>query len=316
MNPNISLPQLPSNLDPALRDYLFAWQKLITSKQLDDYSANTSIDNKADAIDQKADAIDQKADAIESRLSKIESSYKNYSNITVKPNASNPNYQIDIEWDSLYIEGILRTSGDFTLDITTSGLLGLDTGSEAVSTWYYLWAIAKADGTVSAILSTSSTSPTMPIGYTLKRLVSAVRNNSSGNFVSFEQKNENVTYTSNQTLYSTTSTTLDSGTNRDISAILPSVSTKFTGYMRGYANKTGSGYSYSVEIRGYALANPIYTCLIYAENQFTAGDYVSASSNFTCVTTNQIIFTYSGSSTPSPTTFMFSVHMIGFEIPL
>lgn len=38
MNPNISLPQLPANLDPKLRDYLFAWQKLITSKQLDDYN--------------------------------------------------------------------------------------------------------------------------------------------------------------------------------------------------------------------------------------------------------------------------------------
>lgn len=38
MNPNISLPQLPANLDPALRDYLFAWQKLITQKQLDDYT--------------------------------------------------------------------------------------------------------------------------------------------------------------------------------------------------------------------------------------------------------------------------------------
>lgn len=123
--------------------------------------------------------------------------FEPYKNITAKPNASNPNYQVDIEWDSLYIEGILSTSGDFTIDITASGLLGLDTGSEASSTWYYLWAIAKADGTVSAILSASSTSPTMPAGYTLKRLVSMVRNNSSGNFVNFVQENEIWGYVAN-----------------------------------------------------------------------------------------------------------------------
>lgn len=51
MNPNISLPQLPTNLDPALRDYLFAWQKLITQKQLDDYSANKSVDTRLAQIE-------------------------------------------------------------------------------------------------------------------------------------------------------------------------------------------------------------------------------------------------------------------------
>ena len=54
MNPNISLPQLPANLDPALRDYLFAWQKLITQKQLDDYNnssdLNTNLETKITAV--------------------------------------------------------------------------------------------------------------------------------------------------------------------------------------------------------------------------------------------------------------------------
>jgi hypothetical protein len=112
-----------------------------------------------------------------------------YSNLLVKRNAGTPNSKVDIAYDKLWIEGIEDTSGTFTLDITASGLLGLDTGAEAADAWYYIWIIAKVDGTVSAILSASSTAPTMPAGYTLKRLVSMVRN-TGGNFVGFVQEND------------------------------------------------------------------------------------------------------------------------------
>ena len=66
-----------------------------------------------------------------------------------------------------------------TLGTGTSGAGGIDTGTVAASTWYYVWAIAKPDGTKSAVLSTSSTSPTMPSGYTLKARVGTVRTDGS-----------------------------------------------------------------------------------------------------------------------------------------
>lgn len=67
--------------------------------------------------------------------------------------------------------------------ITTSGANGLDTGSEAPSTWYSVWIIfAPATGVVASLLSTSATSPTMPSGYTFKARVGWVRNDSAGNF--------------------------------------------------------------------------------------------------------------------------------------
>lgn len=70
-----------------------------------------------------------------------------------------------------------------TVDITASGALGLDTGSESSSTWYYVWVVGKVGGTTSAILSASSTSPTMPSGYQYKRRIGSVFNDSSSDLV-------------------------------------------------------------------------------------------------------------------------------------
>jgi hypothetical protein len=77
-------------------------------------------------------------------------------------------------------------SVNLTVDITASGANGLDTGSEATSTWYYLWVIYNGT-TVAGLLSTSSTTPTMPSGYTYKGLVGAVYNDSGSAFDDFHQ---------------------------------------------------------------------------------------------------------------------------------
>lgn len=89
----------------------------------------------------------------------------------------------------------LQQSGDLArnfstvseaIDITASGAGGLDTGSEASSTWYYIWVIAKDDNTIDGLLSASSSAPTLPSGYTFKALVSAVFNDSGSDFVDFK----------------------------------------------------------------------------------------------------------------------------------
>jgi hypothetical protein len=65
---------------------------------------------------------------------------------------------------------------------------GLDTGSKANSTWYYVWIIQRSDtGVVDALFSTSTTSPTMPANYDRKRRVGAVRTDGSGNLLAFTQ---------------------------------------------------------------------------------------------------------------------------------
>jgi hypothetical protein len=99
-------------------------------------------------------------------------------------------------------EIILKTSGgdcvilgsvDETVAITTAGAGGLDTGTEAASTWYYLWLIYNP-GTVdvAGLISASSSSPTLPSGYTYRALVGVVGNNASSNFIEFYQRGNRV----------------------------------------------------------------------------------------------------------------------------
>lgn len=57
---------------------------------------------------------------------------------------------------------------------------GLDTGSKASSTTYFVWLIQRSDtGVVDALFSTSSTSPTMPTNYDRKRLIGVIMTDGS-----------------------------------------------------------------------------------------------------------------------------------------
>jgi hypothetical protein len=65
---------------------------------------------------------------------------------------------------------------------------GLDTGSVANNTIYYLWVIKRSDtGVVDALFSASATAPTMPADYDLKQRVGWVRTNGSANILAFVQ---------------------------------------------------------------------------------------------------------------------------------
>lgn len=111
-------------------------------------------------------------------------------NLLVKNNASNPNYQVDISFTGLKIEDQYEENFSATIDITQH----LDTGAEANSTWYYIWLMKGLNQTTICRYSTSSTSPTMPVGYTKKLLISMAYNGSGGNFVVFIQENNKWQY--------------------------------------------------------------------------------------------------------------------------
>jgi hypothetical protein len=67
-----------------------------------------------------------------------------------------------------------------TLNLATTGLNGLDTGSLVANTWYYIWAILNPTTLATGFLaSTSSTVPTMPSGFTVRRLVTALKTQAS-----------------------------------------------------------------------------------------------------------------------------------------
>lgn len=77
-----------------------------------------------------------------------------------------------------------------TINLASTGADGLDTGALANDTWYHVFAIAKTDGTVSRLASTSPASPTMPSGYTLLRRIGSFKTNGSAQVLNFIQSGD------------------------------------------------------------------------------------------------------------------------------
>lgn len=160
----------------------------------------------------------------------------------------------------------ITTGAPVTVNIAAAaGVNALDTGAEAASTWYYIFVIY--DGTtVAGLLSTSSTAPTMPAGYTYKALVGAVRNDGSSNFITFYQRDRRVSL--NDTVVFTakagaTSWTAISGA--DLTAfqgLIPPIAT----YARGNMGNTASGAGMGIA----ADASALDACLHVSDANSTA----------------------------------------------
>lgn len=109
--------------------------------------------------------------------------------------------------DTSNVKTIIRSVSE-VIAITTSGASGLDTGSEAADTIYYVWIMRKSsDGTVNGLLSVKSTiadPPTWPSGYDQFALVGCVGNNHSSNFIPFKQTGKRYCFTTWATMYSGT----------------------------------------------------------------------------------------------------------------
>ena len=74
----------------------------------------------------------------------------------------------------------------YLLDITASGLNGLDAGAAANNTGYYVWMVASACGTTGGgIFSLSATAPKLPEMCCQRRLVGWVYRNDDGEFYEF-----------------------------------------------------------------------------------------------------------------------------------
>lgn len=157
----------------------------------------TAINSYSVTNSQQAAATDTNQEAIDAAFSTF--AYSNiltpHRNLVVKYVTTST---VDIDASAVILfnaAGYARkfSNINLTVDITASGANGLDTGSEANSTWCHLWVIANQTGTVAGILSTSSTAPTLPSGYVFYGYVGAVYNNSSGNFATFHQRGTIVT---------------------------------------------------------------------------------------------------------------------------
>jgi hypothetical protein len=98
-------------------------------------------------------------------------------------NGGTPNTQVNVVVDQVVATNgttfAVGTSLNLTISTASSGAANaLDTGSVAANTWYSVWAIYNGT-TWAGLLSTSTTAPTMPSGYTYKVRLGWVRTDGS-----------------------------------------------------------------------------------------------------------------------------------------
>ena len=171
---------------------------LVLGGTVDPVAIHNNVAGEIVVITEKTAPVDDDEIIIEdSEASNVKKSVK-LGNIAPKYPYSHKK-DLEITYGSYYTgtvtcdELVLRDTNDNTIlienvseviNLTVSGTNGLDTGSEAASTWYYQWIIYKpSTQNVSAIFSLSASSPTMPAGYTYKRLVGEMYNDASSNLV-------------------------------------------------------------------------------------------------------------------------------------
>lgn len=105
-----------------------------------------------------------------------------------------------------------------TVNTAVTGLNGLDTGTLAASTWYYLYAIADSSfhNPAGYILSTSATAPTLPGGYDSYRLIGYWLTDGSTHFI---KAYETGTGTSRFKEYDAPISVLSGGTATSLTAV-------------------------------------------------------------------------------------------------
>lgn len=110
----------------------------------------------------------------------IQSSHSN-----LKLSATGLSALVTITADSICLknssnEQVVINSVSVTPSLAASGADGLDSGTSAINTWYSVWVIW--NGTIAAgLLSLSTSSPTLPSGYTHKARVGWVRSDATAN---------------------------------------------------------------------------------------------------------------------------------------
>lgn len=179
-----------------------------------------------------------------------------------------------------------------TLDITASGANGLDTGSEATSTWYHIWGIGKSDGTLDGVLSVSASAPTLPAGYTYYGYLGAVYNNGSGNFVTFVQSGNKVTQSNTLVVNAQTNASF---TSVSLTAVVPPTATA----VRVFAGADSSSGTNTVTIvvsGGGSGTTPTYGNDIFLQGSSVGASGVFGNGNAILSTAQSISYYTSGTN--------------------
>ena len=134
-------------------------------------------------------------------------------------NAGTPNTKLDLSADRISVQGRIKSGFSVTIDATTTGANALDAGSLGNDVRYFVWVIVNPTSNAFAgLLSEQETSPAMPSGYTLKRLMGSISTDSSGHFYAGTQRGNTWTFAAP---YVFTSLSPQNPTQHDLAFQLP-----------------------------------------------------------------------------------------------
>jgi hypothetical protein len=136
-----------------------------------------------------------------------------------------------------------------TIDCATTGANGLDAGSLANTTWYYVFAIAKADRTTAVLASASLASPTLPTGYTLKRRIGSFKTDGSAQIIPFTQTGDRFQLTAEVRDQNALST----GGSKTLASVPPGIVVEWDG--RVVVLTAAAGFIVDVQTVGVTSAN-------------------------------------------------------------
>ena len=138
---------------------------------------------------------------------------------------------------------------NLTIDGSTVGVDGLDTGTLSDDTWYAIWLIKEPNGLVHGLLSTSFSSPVLPGGYTMKRRIgSTYYDDDAGYFQKYEQIGQRITWEDEKLLYS--SGNMPTGTWINLSLTSSAPPTVGLGYFMSHGPYTASNLYISYDGAG------------------------------------------------------------------
>lgn len=136
---------------------------------------------------------------------------------------------VDVDADNLTVEEYPLTGINLTISILALGANGLDTGSIQSAEWYYIYVIYNPSTvTTAGLFSLSSTSPTMPAGYTRKRRIGAVNaHNDVGDGIRWIYQQGKKVFVARKFFVITE----QARTLVDISSVVPPIAKRVSGYI-------------------------------------------------------------------------------------
>lgn len=128
------------------------------------------------------------------------------------------------------------------VDLSASGVNGLDTGSKSANNWYHLYLMSNGSN-LRGLFSLSETTPTLPVGYTYSQYITVWRNGSSNTLLSATVRDKTCAVGGSANALASFSYSGPSGTTASLASFVPPNAAKVRGYIWTADTANNVGFS-------------------------------------------------------------------------